>query len=136
MRQLLFILTCLTLMLGFTACSTNDEKSTNDIMENENIQQDDQILQEDDDVTAEDDVNTSQPLVKGFEEVTVIKEEIDIEGLHVEEKVNTKSKRILLFINNDGHLVYKSIYMKENNFLKIIDTQHNQGEVFHGKINL
>ncbi|WP_303969448.1 hypothetical protein [Sporosarcina ureae] len=57
----------------------------------------------------------------GHEEAEILAEYIPIDELTAQVEVDNQNKRITLFENESGQKVYKSIFIKHENHLKIID---------------
>src|SRR5699024_4573702 len=65
-----------------------------------------------------------------YEEVEVIEEHIDIADMDVKVETDNPNKRVLLFSDNDK-VMYKTIYIKEKQRLKIIDIYEDNGQIFN-----
>ena len=57
----------------------------------------------------------------GHEEAEVLAQHIPLDELTAQVEVDNQGKRITLFENESGKKVYKSIFIKHDNHLKIID---------------
>lgn len=57
----------------------------------------------------------------GHEEAEVLAEHIPMNELIAQVEVDNQNKRIILYENERGQKVYKSIFIKEDNYLKVID---------------
>lgn len=67
-----------------------------------------------------------------YEEQAKIASKINVKDLKMNVVEDNRNKRIMLFKDNNGHVQYKSIYVKRAGKLKIIDL--NDGLVYHGNI--
>lgn len=68
-----------------------------------------------------------------FEEKEKIATIFSPDDYKITELVDNSEKRILLFSKYNQNL-YKSIFIKSTNFLKIIDLKNNEKEIFDGSI--
>jgi len=57
----------------------------------------------------------------GHEEAEILAEYIPMDELTAQVEVDNQNKRVTLFENESGQKVYKSIFIKHDNHLKIID---------------
>ena len=65
----------------------------------------------------------------GHEEAEVLAEHIPMNELIAQVEVDNQNKRIILYENESGQKVYKSIFIKEDNYLKVIDL--NDDNIFY-----
>ncbi|MFJ7666757.1 hypothetical protein ACIQXI_06595 [Lysinibacillus sp. NPDC097195] len=125
------------------ACSNNEatekNKATNDAtsqsqeqqvdQQNESVEQPAQLEQnaEAEDTTSEtNDTNEWASLP----EYNKIMEQIDNQTIHFEKVTDSTDKRILLIVDENGTKLYKSIFIKNTNRLKIISIEGN-GQIFN-----
>ncbi|ARF13425.1 hypothetical protein [Sporosarcina ureae] len=69
----------------------------------------------------------------GHEEAEVLAEHIPLDELTAQVEADNQGKRIILFENKSGKKVYKSIFIKHDNHLKIIDLNGDK-LLFEGKL--
>lgn len=67
-----------------------------------------------------------------LEEYSTLEDQVDMDGLQTDVVEDNSNKRITLLKNEDGKKEYKSIYVKNKNFIKIIDL--DGGLVYKGEI--
>lgn len=88
------------------------------------------------DQSSEDDKATPEQHVglESYEEYDMLSEKIDLTKHQVELTTDNPGKRILLFADADGKKIYKSIFSKHDNHLKIIQLD-DEGLLFNGRVN-
>ena len=158
MKKLLMVIVSSLLLIALVACGdTQNEEQTdtdNAIEENEDKAEtnndtevnEDQVetdnedtdetkeeeeLQDDQD-KEEEPTNTNEEITD-YEEADVIEEQIDIADMDVKIETDNPNKRILLFSDNDK-VMYKTIYIKEKQRLKIINIYEDKGQIFNETI--
>lgn len=78
---------------------------------------------------ANSESETHQSDVESFEEYTTLTNQIDVDNLHTEVVKDNQYKRIMLISDENGKDQFKSIYVKKQNRLKIVDS--GDGLVFN-----
>lgn len=135
MRKTFVFLFSTLIAFGLMACSnenqggiTEDNKSNTmyeDRKSNENHQEQKQSREslENSDLP---DGYLGKDIAK-FEEIPTIREQIDLDNLVAEVESDIPNKRIILFKNNDTNaFVYKSIFIKDDQHLKIVELSKDQ----------
>lgn len=56
-----------------------------------------------------------------FKETTILEEYVDVANYHVEVTTDNPHKRVIILYDDNHRLQVKSIYVKEKNYLKVID---------------
>lgn len=56
-----------------------------------------------------------------FKETSVLEDYIDVADYHVEVATDNPHKRVILLYDGNYRMQYKSIYVKDKNYLKVID---------------
>lgn len=139
-------------LIGVVACSGNDNNDTVEKPESEeNMEQETDVEEGEVDSSEEEEVesdendteetkeqsteSTSIPEeIKEFEEVDIISDEIDLNDKEIKVETDNPNKRVILFIdNNDQAKKYKSIFIKKENRLKIIN-EGDDGLIYDEKI--
>src|SRR5699024_2966617 len=69
--------------------------------------------------------------ISEYTESSTIANHIDLNKYSGKVVENNKGKRIIVFSDSNGHKQYKSIYVKRNGYLKIID--FNGGMIYNGR---
>ncbi|MFJ7661905.1 hypothetical protein ACIQXW_05820 [Lysinibacillus sp. NPDC097162] len=141
MFQKMIIFCAVVTMLA--ACSNNEateknETTNQDISQQqekqENQQGKDQVeqpVQPEQNVQGEDKKNIDLSEWTSLPEYSKINEQIDNkDGIHFEKVTDTRDKRILLIIDENGTKLYKSIFIKNTNRLKIINIKDG-GQIFN-----
>lgn len=141
MRKIFTLLFTIVLLTFVTACNDNEvenndnnssemsppiesaESETEDTNSDEEqaLDNEDQLLDED---------NVSNIDIIDFEESPVIEKEVDVSGLDVEIETDNRNNRVILFLDNKKP-IYKTIYVKHDQRLKIIDIGKNEGQIFN-----
>ncbi len=121
------------------ACSNNEDEATKQDTsqqqeKQENQQGKDQVeqpVQPEQNVQGEDKENIDLSEWTSLPEYSKITEQIDNkDDIHFEKVTDTRDKRILLIIDENGTKLYKSIYIKNTNRLKIINIK-DSGQIFN-----
>ncbi len=71
--------------------------------------------------------------LEGYEEYEVLSEKIDLVTYEVVIETDNPGNRVLLFAEANGEKVYKSIFIKNNNHLKIINL-HDEGLIYNDNL--
>lgn len=144
MKRILTLMLTIGLMFGLVACGGNDEETP----EKETTEESTETTEEtevEEETTPEEEIeepeekaeeSTSETETKGnseiadFEEASVIEDEIDVSELDVKVEADNDNKRVILF--TDGNrAVYKTIFIKNDQRLKIIDINDNEGQIYN-----
>lgn len=83
----------------------------------------------------EEDTSSSST-IDDFEESSLVKANLPMDQLVVDLVEDNQNKRIILFENEAGEKIYKSIFIKNDGHLKIIDIANNQEDasIFEGNL--
>lgn len=102
---------------------TNEETASDEEQppDNEDTSNENQIVDED---------KVSNIDIIDFEEALVIEDEVDVSGLDVDIQTDNRNNRVILFLDNNEP-IYKTIYVKHKQRLKIIDIQQDAGQIFN-----
>lgn len=154
MNRILTIIFTMGLLLGLVACGNNSEsdveKSTTDSdakteeqqaedqgtdveeedATDESMKEEDATKDEDTEEEASDNPDHTNSAIADFEEASTIEEQIDIAGLDVEVKTDNQNNRVILFKDGDK-AVYKTVYVKHDQRLKIIDIIDDEGQIYN-----
>ncbi|MEK3889377.1 lipoprotein [Bacillus sp. FSL K6-3431] len=114
MKKIVFTFLTLLLLAG---CSYNNSETAQkeDTVKTVDLVTETEKEQEKDGVVSEHDKELSS-----LEEYEVISEKIDLDAYQAVIEKDNNGNRIILFADKNGHKVYKSIYIKRDNRLKII----------------
>ena len=157
MKRLLMLLAAVGIMFGLVACGSNDEDTTDNDTTEENTETTEE-KDEDKDVDEEpssekedepedtekaDEPEKSTPEedkdeddgseISEFKESSVIEDEIDIADLDAEVETDNNNKRVILFKDGDK-AVYKTIFIKNDDRIKIIDIVDDEGQIYNETI--
>ena len=109
--------------------NTEADNNADNVVENENNNN-----ANNNDANENADNNTASDL-DGFEEADIVKENIDnLDDLKVIVETDNPNKRVILY-KEDNKPQYKSIFVKDNEHLKIIDIHSNNDLLFDETIN-
>ena len=159
MRKLPMVIITSLFLIGLVACSdTQDEEqvetdndteeneeqaeTNNDVEENEEQDETDNDVEDNgsnkdekqqDDQNKHDETTGTNDEIADYEEAEVIEDHIDIADMDVKVETDNPNKRVLLFSDNDK-VMYKTIYIKEKQRLKIIDIYEDNGQIFNETI--
>lgn len=75
-----------------------------------------------------------QDTLKDYQEYDTLNTKIPLSDFTSHIQTDNPGKRVILFKNENGQVVYKSIFVKKKSYLKIIDTKNDNGLVFNGRI--
>lgn len=130
------------LLMVLVACSntddTNDAEDQTEETETENdikaeaTEDDDIDVQADDENESDKEENTGN---SDLEEYDTVSNEIDMDTYDMNIEEDNSNKRIILYENEQGNKEYKSIYLKEQSRLKIIEFDKDEGQIFNEVIN-
>lgn len=129
------LLTLLAIISIFSVACSNDDQGQTETEEEQEISNvvDDS---EEEQLTPEEESDSTENEDLGelteIEEYEILKEKIDLNKFTPVVKQDNNYKRIILFKNEQGKESYKSIYIKKDNRLKIIE--FNNGQIFNEKI--
>lgn len=136
-NKLIVCLVTVTLLL--TAC-TNSEGNKNSNLEEVQLPQQTEVVEEvKEEMEPEQEKNEPEQKAVHDEkwvslpEYETIMENIDSDIYSFEMVTDNVGKRILLLTNEAGEAKYKSIFIKSNNQLKIINVD-GEGQVFYGSL--
>jgi len=157
MRKIITILITIGVIFGLAACGTNNDTNSaksNEIKDNVEVTKDEENKREIDSEETEskesdqsndgDNINSSNENsdsetesnteenseIREFEESEVIEEEVDVSDLNVEIETDNDNNRVILFKENNKP-VYKTVYIKRDQRLKIIDIKNNEGQIYN-----
>src|SRR5690625_1931234 len=136
MKKLLTILFSISIIVGLAACSNDDTAEDTTSEDNETPEVEEQEEQETDvesDEIMDEDTEEQNPEMDDYEEASKIEEKVDLDGLGVEVETDNDNNRVLLFLD-EGKEVYKTIYIKRDHRLKIIDIIDNEGQIYNDTI--
>lgn len=80
-----------------------------------------------------DEETNSDSLTADYEENELLKEHLPLAELTPRVETDNQNKRIILFENQSGQKVYKSIFIKNDQHLKIVDL-NDDGLVYEGHL--
>lgn len=121
------------------ACSNNEDEATKQDTSQQQEKQEnpqgknqvEQPVQPEQNVQGEDKENIDLSEWTSLPEYSKITEQIDNkDDIHFEKVTDTRDKRILLIIDENGTKLYKSIFIKNTNRLKIINIK-DSGQIFN-----
>lgn len=121
------------------ACSNNEATEKNEATQQDTTQQQEKqvdqqetnsIEQPEQNVQGEVTDNTDLSEWSSLPEYSKINEQIDNKDIHFEKVTDSSDKRILLIIDENGTKLYKSIFIKNTNRLKIINIKDG-GQIFN-----
>lgn len=135
MRQLSIIVIVMFLLI---ACSPNDninqendnDNNTETEHANENSFNDENDEEETNDQEEEPGLISDD--IKGFKEFDTINDIVKLKDHYIEIVEDNFGKRVMLIKNNDDQEVYKTIFTKKTNRLKIIEFE--KGQIFNKTI--
>lgn len=157
MKKIMTILITIGVMFGLAACGTNNDTNSaesNEVEDNLEVAEDEENTKEVDseeieheeseqsndrnninsnneNSDSETENNTEENSKIGeFEELEVIEEEVDISDLNIEIETDNDNNRVILFKENNQP-VYKTVYIKRDQRLKIIDIKYNEGQIYN-----
>lgn len=124
MKKITLILLLLLFISGCSSKKADSEEPTS----SENSQS--EITKLTKETTTFSSVDTK---IKNFEESNKLAEIIELNELSVHVVTDDSNKRVILF-TKDSQKMYKSIFIKATQFLKIINLQQNEVELFSDSI--
>lgn len=142
MKRILTLMVTVGIIFGLVACGGNDEEDSvepNETEENTATEEIDEEEAPSEDTEEEDkdaEESNSETETEGnseiadYEESTVIEEEIDVSNLDVEVETDNENNRVILF-KDDDKAFYKTVYIKHDQRLKIIDIIDNEGQIYN-----
>lgn len=136
MKKLLTILFSISIIVGLAACSNDDTAEDTNSEDNETPEveeQEEQATDVESDEIMDEDTEEQNPEMDDYEEASKIEEKVDLDGLEVEVETDNDNNRVLLFLD-EGKEVYKTIYIKRDHRLKIIDIIDNEGQIYNDTI--
>lgn len=90
--------------------------------------------EKEDEVKEESEKNNSEAdhndEIADFDEASVIEDTIDIANMDVKVKTDNPNNRVLLF-SDDHDVMYKTVYIKKKQRLKIINIHEDKGQIFN-----
>lgn len=107
--------------------TNDDEKATDSENESERHADDQTINEPDNGEEASDNQLADLP------EYEILEDEIDVNTLEAKIETDNPNKRVILYADDNGKQQYKSIFIKNENRLKIIQFNDN-GQIFNGVI--
>ncbi|MBO1004168.1 hypothetical protein ACFSKI_06970 [Pseudogracilibacillus auburnensis] len=142
MQKLIILFVSSTLLLGITACSQKDTDQQQEESEKQakteehteqNVDQNEVAVQENEEEGQKEAENEQQDIpdtIAHMEEATILADHIDFSNLHAKVETDNANKRVILFQDNDHSKKYKSIFIKNDQRLKIIDLK-NDGLIYN-----
>lgn len=133
MNKMALILITVTALL--TACSSNQADKNTEVEENQQstqtevVQKDNQEVKQKDKEPAKEDTNHDQ--WSSLPEYDTIMQNIELKDVTFRKVTDNEGKRILLLSDENGREKYKSIFIKNTNYLKIINID-GEGQIFYG----
>ena len=124
------------LLITLVACGTSNNNQTAGPSEgmNEEEQAADKSNEYDETDSGESEMaDEKKSDDKNIEEYGVIEEHIDLDKYEMDVKEDNPHKRIILYETEQGEKEYKSIFLKDEDRLKIIEFNH--GQIFNEVIN-
>ncbi len=132
MKRLLTIVFVSLLAIGLIACSNEQAEENNQSTDNVESDIESEISSEE--VTEEEENKnenqSSHKDITEYEEATAIEDNVDINDMDVEVKTDNQNKRVLLF-SSDDNVMYKTVYVKNKQRLKIINIHEDKGQIFN-----
>lgn len=86
------------------------------------------------DSAEEEPAQSVDPKLEGLEEFSDLEEHMPLADLTADIEADNQGKRVILYEDSTGQKVYKSVYVKHDQHVKIIDLK-NEGLVYEGKVN-
>lgn len=86
------------------------------------------------DSAEEEPAQSADPKLEGLEEFSDLEEHLPLSDLTANIEADNQGKRVILYEDSTGQKVYKSVYVKHDQHVKIIDLK-NDGLVYEGKVN-
>lgn len=111
--------------LLLAACGNDDAADTEDAVQNDMPAAED-TADESENTAAEQPQPAEQNTSLSYEESAVLAQQIPLNELAERVQTDNPGKRIILFENSSGEKVYKSIFVKHDQFLKIIDLKSDR----------
>ncbi|MEI3604445.1 hypothetical protein SPD48_01955 [Pseudogracilibacillus sp. SE30717A] len=143
-KKVLPFLICFILLIGLTACNSSQKAdSSEDNSFDQEVDGEDQSKESEKEIddqnqskASENEVETennndTNDKLSNFEEKNAIEENIDITGLEVNVETDTDNKRVILFEDQNHHKVYKTIFIKSEKRIKIIDIKKDNGLIYN-----
>lgn len=116
------------LALTFTACGNDEEAAVDE--EEDSVE----MVEFGEMDTEETPSNTS---LADYEESNLLADNIPLDQLTPLVEEDNQNKRIILFEDEAGEKVYKSVFIKNDEYLKIIDIkdeQNDEGLIYEGRL--
>lgn len=125
--------------LTLVACGNNkeeiaeEEEASVEVVEQKDIESEEEVVEEEE---TEEKEESSNSVLESYQEADILEENIPVNRLTPQVETDNQNKRILLFKNGNGEKVYKSIFIKINERLKIIDITNNDddGLIYEGSL--
>src|SRR5699024_3486024 len=130
MKKIITILMTIGVIFGLAACGTNNDTNSaesNEIEDSTEVTKDEGNTNE---VDSEEESEEEKSKIEEFKESEVIEKEIDVSDLNVEIETDNDNNRVILFKENNKP-VYKTVYIKRDQRLKIIDIENNEGQIYN-----
>lgn len=121
MKKIFAIFTSLALIF-LLGCSFEKEQVNEDKNIEETTKEKEQGIEDD---NIEVTTYTESDNTKEYEEIIKIDEKINVQDYNMNVELDNEEKRIILF-EKDGRKIYKSIFIKEKNHLKLIDLESGE----------
>ena len=123
MKKIFVIFTSLALIF-LLGCSSQKEQVQ--VNENKNIEETTKEKEQaSEEKSVEETTDTESDNTKEYEEISKIAEKINVQDYNMYVELDNEGKRIILFEKNERKM-YKSIFIKEKKYLKLIDLESGE----------
>lgn len=122
MRQLMIIV----ILIFLTACNTNNINNDVNNESNDSFTSNNQVEENSDNKEEPKQISDD---IKGFKEYAAINDAIQLQDHYIEIVEDNFGKRIMIIKNSDDQEVFKTIFTKKSNRLKIIEFE--KGQIFN-----
>lgn len=141
MKKIIVFLMILGVLSACGNASSQDAEQPNTDVKDETIttQKDTEANKEEAETGMENnEINNEKTEVESdevnYEEMAIWEEVIPTNNYSLRVVEDNNHKRIVLFEDENGHVSYKSIYIKDKDRLKVIDTDTDDGLLYNDKI--
>lgn len=124
------------LALTLTGCGNNEEiveeEESVEVIESKETDSENRETEIEEEAQNNEE-SSSDSITADYEENELLEEHLPLDELTPQIKTDNQNKRIILFENQSGKKVYKSIFIKNDQHLKIIDL-NGDGLVYEGHL--